>query len=284
MAAEHGVEGGEVGVDVREDRDAHRGQGSAAAPAAGREFTRRVVGAPRGRAGTAASMGPRRGRRPAGAPRGPGRRPRGPSRGRPGAPPGPAAAAASSSSSGPRFQATRTPPGATSGSAELHELREARHRARGDHRPAPPGRGCRAPASRRGRPPRPPVPSRPVAATTVRRNATFLATESTSRTRSGASAAASGRPGKPPPLPRSRIPVAPRGASRDTAARLSRTWSRATPAGSRIAVRLIAAVQASSRRTWPSMASRAAGPAPARGPRARRRGCRRTRRAGAGVR
>ena len=50
----------------------------------------------------------------------------------------------------------------------------------------------------------------PVASITVARKPTFLATESTSRARSAGSAAASGRPGKPPPLPRSRSGVIPR--------------------------------------------------------------------------
>jgi hypothetical protein len=65
-----------------------------------------------------------------------------------------------------------------------------------------------------------------------------------------------GMPGKPPPLPRSTNPALSRRSG--TAARLSTTWRRATSAGSRIAVRLIAAFHASSRRTWWSIDWRAA--------------------------
>ena len=46
---------------------------------------------------------------------------------------------------------------------------------------------------------------------------------------------------------------------RATAVRLSTTWARATAAGSRMAVRLIAVVQASRSRAWPSIAARASG-------------------------
>ena len=51
-------------------------------------------------------------------------------------------------------------------------------------------------------------------------------------------------PGRPPPLPRSRMRSRHAARRRGTAARLSRRCSRATAAGSRIAVRLIAVVQA----------------------------------------
>ena len=67
-----------------------------------------------------------------------------------------------------------------------------------------------------------------------------------------------GQAGRPPPEPMSTnasIPIARRSG---TAVRLSRTCATATSPGSRMAVRLIAAVQARSSRTWPSMAARCA--------------------------
>ena len=76
--------------------------------------------------------------------------------------------------------------------------------------------------------------------------------------RANGSVAASGRPGKPPPLPEvdeSRRCPARRRTRRPV--RLSTTWRIAISAGSRIAVRLIAAFQASSSRTWPSIVRRA---------------------------
>ena len=93
------------------------------------------------------------------------------------------------------------------------------------------------------------------------RKRTFLPIESTRATRPAGSATANGSPGIPPPLPRSRID-GDRGASRRSSAtpdRLSRKCSRATPSGSRTAVRLMAAVHARSRRLCASSARRAPG-------------------------
>ncbi len=99
-------------------------------------------------------------------------------------------------------------------------------------------------------------PSRPTAAIATSRNRTFLPIESTSSDRSLPRATASGRPGNPPPLPRSSRSCTPRARRGAAAARLSRTCASATSAGSRIAVRLIAPVHASSSRTCPSMTAR----------------------------
>ncbi len=90
-------------------------------------------------------------------------------------------------------------------------------------------------------------------------NRAFLATLSTRRARRAGRAMAIGRPGKPPPLPRSTRASMPRARSSGTAARLSRRWRRAAASGSRIAVRLIAAFQAKRSRRWSSRAVRAGG-------------------------
>jgi hypothetical protein len=86
-----------------------------------------------------------------------------------------------------------------------------------------------------------------------------LPIDSTSSARSAGRATARGMPGKPPPLPMSTKSATPRSRRTPTAARLSTTWRTAIAAGARIAVRLIAAFQATSRRTWSSIARRARG-------------------------
>ena len=104
------------------------------------------------------------------------------------------------------------------------------------------------------------VGARPVAATAVSRNDAFLRIDSTSSARSAGNAAASGMPGeaaaaaevdeRPDPEP---AKLGNRGeAVDDVAAGRAR-------AGRGAAVRLIAAFQARRRRTWPSIAARAAG-------------------------
>ena len=67
-------------------------------------------------------------------------------------------------------------------------------------------------------------------AATARKRA-FFPIESTSPTRSTGIAAASGNPGKPPPLPRSSTLRGPAAASGWTQIRLSRTWLRAICSG-----------------------------------------------------
>ena len=101
------------------------------------------------------------------------------------------------------------------------------------------------------------VGASPVAATTVARNVAFLPTDSTSSARAAGSAAASGMPGKPPPLPRStNASDAPRRRSTRTRGQAVDDVRRiAIATGSRIAVRLIAAFQARRSRTWPSIAA-----------------------------
>ena len=87
---------------------------------------------------------------------------------------------------------------------------------------------------------------------------TFLATESTSSARVAPSATASGSPGNPPPDPMSRSRSTPAPAQDAGAAEAVEDVDRRDRSGSRIAVRLIASVQASRKRTWASIASRCA--------------------------
>ena len=199
-------------------------------------------------------------RRPGSDDRGPAPRPGGPR-----AEPPPRAAMARSAaarlrrSMSPRFQATRTPPGARSGNASSTSSPSpptARATTAGQ-RPR-----CRASAAsasaRTGAAST--DPSRPVAATTAARNAAFLRDGSDQqracgRERGGQRHARDSRR-------RTRCPGTgrrPRSRRTGIAVRLSTTWASATAAGSRIAVRLIAVVQASSSRAWPSMAVLAAG-------------------------
>ena len=69
---------------------------------------------------------------------------------------------------------------------------------------------------------------------------------------------ASGNPGKPPPLPRSSSVGASPARSRNgfTASSASRTWPRAICSALRSPDKLMCSFQASSRRTWPAIASR----------------------------
>ena len=124
-----------------------------------------------------------------------------------------------------------------------------------------------ASASARTDPTRTRSPS-PTASTATARKRAFLATESTSSASTDDIAAARGRPGNPPPLPRSMNASAPAATRQGSAVRLSATWRIATSAGSRIEVRLIEAFHATSSRTCPSIADRADGasvtPRPAR--------------------
>jgi hypothetical protein len=89
----------------------------------------------------------------------------------------------------------------------------------------------------------------PIASTATPRKAAFFPIESARTARSSDAATASGIPGKPPPLPRSRSAGIRRSMRIGHAVRLSTTWRTAIAAGSRIEVRLIAAFQARSSRT-----------------------------------
>ena len=112
-------------------------------------------------------------------------------------------AAAVSSTMSPPFQATSTPPGTSSGKASSTSSSSpptartvtAGHRSR--------WRGSRASSSDRAATTATRAAS-PVASTAASRNAAFLPTDSTRADRSTGRTAASGIPGKPPPLPRSR--------------------------------------------------------------------------------
>jgi hypothetical protein len=94
-----------------------------------------------------------------------------------------------------------------------------------------------------------------MAATVVPRKWVFFPIESTRRAAAGR-AIAIGRPGYPPPEPRSRRRVVPRARRSGSAASESATWSRTAADGSRMAVRLTDPVQASRSRRWPSIAAR----------------------------
>ena len=143
-------------------------------------------------------------------PRAPGPRPRAPS------------------STGPRFQATRTPPGATQRQPELHELRERADRPRRHHGPrlavapvagdAP--RPARSPPRRgaRGRSPRRPSAGSGPSCPRSRR-----AARGPPPARRPAGGPGTRRPSRGPAAA-----VAPRPARSGAAASESRTWSRAT--------------------------------------------------------
>ena len=151
-------------------------------------------------------------------------------------------------------------PGRHERQAQLHQLGEARHRAGGHRRPRlavarVAGEGLRA---RR-------APRRPAAPGPSRRRPSAGSAPSCRRSPPAARGpAAEGRGERQARETRrpTRCPAAasmPSAASGGTAASESRTWRRATSAGSRMAVRLIASVQASRNRTWASIAARAAG-------------------------
>jgi hypothetical protein len=87
----------------------------------------------------------------------------------------------------------------------------------------------------------------------------LLAIDSTSSARSAGSGGRERDPGKAAAAAEVDERPDPSRRSSGPAARLSRTCRRAISSGSRAAVRLIAAFQASRRRTWPSIAARASG-------------------------
>ena len=162
------------------------------------------------------------------------------------------------SSTGPRFQATRIPAGRRSGSAcSTRSASDPTARAvTAGQRP----RSARLAASDSDRAASATTRSpRSIASMAVVRNPTFLPIESIRSARSAGRAAASGMPGKPPPLPRSTNRSIARPRRTASPVRLSTTWRIAISPGSRIAVRLIAPVQASRSRTCPSIAARASG-------------------------
>ena len=134
---QHRIEGRDVGMDVRQDGDAHRGSVAQGDRAGGPDapLTTAAGGARPGRAGSAARSARRARRRRAGGTRGPARRgsttSTRPARSARSAGP----AAASSSSSGRRFQATRIPPGADERQADLDQLRQRGDGARGHRGP-----------------------------------------------------------------------------------------------------------------------------------------------------
>ncbi len=219
--------------------------------------------APRDRAGRPRARGRRPSPRPARGRPAPGR-----STGRISSRPPPSASrarrpGASSPARSPRFQATRTPPGRSSGTASSTRSGSAATARAVTHGQAPRWAGSRARASARtaataigaGRlPGRRPPARRP----RPRSRGSGPSCRSTRRAapaapagRSPAAARASRRPSRGRRTRRS-----PSDRRSGTAVRLSRTCATATSPGSRMAVRLIAAVQASSSRTWPSMAAR----------------------------
>ena len=242
-------------------------------------LTMAVACAPRDRAGSVAGAGPaRRGDDEPVAVEPRHGRPRGPRRTRRRAPRSLVAAAASSSAEVAALPGDEDPAGGEQREGQLDELGERGDRPGGDGRPA----AAMAPVGAR-------ASARTAAASTVpaepgRRSprptgsAAFLAIGSTSRARARGQGGRERDARVAAARPEVEEPVdAAIAAGRDGASGCRRRGRAPTAAGSRIAVRLMAVVQASSSRAWPSIAARAPGrQRQRRAPRARRRGRRRT--------